>query len=399
MGKGQGMKPYVLISGLALRDNNRGTSALGYGAISFMFEKGLLSEGQTLVSVGECRLWIFLKWFVLHLLGKDKEIIKIGVREWTYKVCLFLTIEKKLANCCWFPFKKCLLYNRYANKISIAAAINGGDGFSDIYGEKIFLQRLPEIKYAMEHNIPLVLLPQTVGPFEKPECLTIATKILRYAHRVYVRDDCFVKELKEMGAKYEMSNDLSYYMKPEPWNICIETSNSIGINVSGLAWENKFHTLAGQFDNYPLLMEGIVKMFQKKQKTVYLIPHSYNYQKPELYNDDLKAARELYNNLDDKTNVVLIDKDLISPQVKYVISRMSFFVGTRMHANFAAIFTHVPLFGLAYSYKFKGAFENNGIFERTDNITNISESDIASILKDIENAYYEDVETKNILHK
>ena len=391
MGKSEEMKPYVLISGLSLRDNNRGTSALGYGAVSFMYEKGMLSDGQVIVSIGDCGLWVFLKWFIKHLLGQDKRVIKIDNREWTYKVCQFLTIEKKLANSKWFPLKKFLLYNRYANKISMVAAINGGDGFSDIYGEAIFHQRLPETNYAMENSIPLVLLPQTVGPFEIKECITQAKEILKYASIVYVRDDCFVQELKDMGAKYELSNDLSYYMKPEPWDISIDTDNAIGINVSGLAWDNKFHTLAGQFENYPQLMEGIVKMFQKRGKTVYLISHSYNYNMPEPENDDLKAARELYNSLDDKSNVVLIDKDLISPQVKYVISRMSYFVGTRMHANFAAIFSKVPLFGLAYSYKFKGAFENNGIFNRTATINNINTGEVGCIISKIEEAYREDV--------
>ena len=40
MGKSKIIKPYVFISGLALRDNNRGTAALGYGAISFLKDKG-----------------------------------------------------------------------------------------------------------------------------------------------------------------------------------------------------------------------------------------------------------------------------------------------------------------------------------------------------------------------
>ena len=70
---------------------------------------------------------------------------------------------------------------------------------------------------------------------------------------------------------------------------------------------------------------------------------------------------------------------------------MSFFVGTRMHANFAAIFTKVPLFGLAYSYKFKGAFENNGIFNRTADINNITVEKIDDIIKKIGDAYKEDV--------
>lgn len=388
------MKPYVLISGLALRDNNRGTAALGYGAVSFMYERGLLLDNQTIVNVRELGAKVFFKWVISHILGRDKSIIKVNNRKWIYKTCAFLPVEKRLVACNWFPLKKYLLSQRYASKISLVAAINGGDGFSDIYGEKIFRQRLIGINFAMEHKIPLILLPQTVGPFNNRECLVMAETILKYACKVYVRDECFIKELEGMGAEFELTNDLSYYMKPEPWDICVDSEKAVGVNVSGLAWDNKFETLAGQFANYPLLMTGIVKMFQKKGKKVYLISHSYNYQHPELHNDDLKAARELYDGLDDKSNVVLIDKDLISPQVKYLISRMSFFIGTRMHANFAAIFTHVPLFGLSYSYKFKGAFENNGIFNRTANINNVKIVQVENILKNIESAYQEDVEAK-----
>ena len=177
-------------------------------------------------------------------------------------------------------------------------------------------------------------------------------------------------------------------MKLELWEIEIDTQNAIGINVSGLAYDNNFHTLAGQFPYYQELMEKIVMLFQGMGKHVYLISHSFNYNQPERNNDDLFAAKQLYAKLDDKKNIHLVNKDLISPQVKYLISRMSFFVGTRMHANFAAIFTNVPLFGLAYSYKFKGAFENNGIYNRIANIRNMKPEDVDLIVKAIESAYY-----------
>ena len=70
---------------------------------------------------------------------------------------------------------------------------------------------------------------------------------------------------------------------------------------------------------------------------------------------------------------------------------MSFFIGTRMHANFAAIYTNVPLFGLAYSYKFEGAFNANGLdgTKQTVMINNIKESDIDSIIQKIDNVYHE----------
>ena len=68
---------------------------------------------------------------------------------------------------------------------------------------------------------------------------------------------------------------------------------------------------------------------------------------------------------------------------------MSFFIGTRMHANFAAIYTGVPVFGLAYSYKFAGAFDANNLNgkEQTAMINNISDSEIPTIIKKIDRFY------------
>ena len=68
---------------------------------------------------------------------------------------------------------------------------------------------------------------------------------------------------------------------------------------------------------------------------------------------------------------------------------MNFFIGTRMHANFAAIYSNVPLFGLAYSYKFEGAFNANGLNgkEQTAIINNITREDIPNIINKIEHFY------------
>ena len=41
---------YVLISGFNIHDNNRGTAALSYGAISFLKEKNLLKNKQKIVN-------------------------------------------------------------------------------------------------------------------------------------------------------------------------------------------------------------------------------------------------------------------------------------------------------------------------------------------------------------
>ena len=164
---------------------------------------------------------------------------------------------------------------------------------------------------------------------------------------------------------------------------------SVGINISGLAFSNKFSGLEGQFTSYPKLMENLIKVFQKKNVPVFLIPHSYNYKKTEQNNDDLQACKAIYDGLNDKNNVICINKDLSSPKIKFLISKMSFFVGTRMHANFAAIYTGVPVFGLAYSYKFISGFNANGLNgeSQTVMINNISDSDIPVIVEKVLHYY------------
>lgn len=372
-------KNYIIISGLNVNDNNRGTAALGYGSVSFLLEKGFLQENQTLLNFR-----IYKNPLKKQNREDVTEYIEIDGRKWKHIVLCVSIIEVLLLK----KFGFVLPFTRFGNAIRNTeriAAINGGDGFSDIYNTRTFLIRLPETEIAMCYGIPLIVLPQTLGPFEHESNRKIGEKILRYAEKVYVRDDKYIKELDEYGIKYEKTKDLSFYMKPQPWNVDIK-ENAVGINVSGLAYSNHFRTLAGKFDQYPNLIDKLITYYRDKGYPVYLIPHSYNYTCPEIDNDDMVACRQAYNKLEDKRNVVLLDQDLTSPQVKYVISKMSFFIGTRMHANFAAIYTGVPVFGLAYSYKFQGAFDANGLDgkKQTTVINNMTNQKISSVIRKID---------------
>ena len=375
-------KKYIIISGLNLRDNNRGTAALGYGAISFLQQRENLKEGTILLNI-RC-----YKNFLKSCNRKCKEeILSVNSITWHRKTIGIFIIE-------WWLLRKLgilLPWSQTAKllkSVEYVAAINGGDGFSDIYGTDTFHSRLLETWIALKMNIPVIQLPQTLGPFQLQRNYDEARYILSHSKTVYVRDDKFTPELKKMGIKNELTKDLSAYMQPEPWNIDIKP-NSVGINVSGLAYSNGFRTLAGQFDAYPELIDRLICHFRDKGHTIYLIPHSYNYEIPEPNNDDMVACKAAYDKLKDKSNVIFVDNDLISPQVKYVISKMSFFIGTRMHANFASIYSGVPLFGLAYSYKFEGAFNANGLDgkNQTAMIIGIKEKDINGIIEKVEKTY------------
>lgn len=375
------MKKYVYISGLALRDNNRGTAALGYGSFSFLKEKGLLSEGTKVLNI-VFRKNIFKKSHIgvhrykRNIQGVAVELVIVNIfflEDWLFKKFNII-----------LPFSR---IKKFMKKVKFVATINGGDGFSDIYGVGTFMGRLTEAKYALRFQKPLIFLPQTIGPFSDEGCKKIAHSLLKYAEKVYVRDDKYVEVLDSLKVEYEKTRDLSFYMKPEPFAVDIP-NNAIGINVSGLAYSNGFRDLSGQFENYPYLIDRLISSFQSKGCKIYLIPHSYNYYQPEENNDDLEACQKAFNQLKSKQNVVLLDEDLEAPQIKYVISRMSFFIGTRMHANFAAIYTKVPLYGLSYSYKFEGAFKANGAYNNNiSDIVKISREECDSVVTRIMEYY------------
>lgn len=370
------MKQNIIISGLHLSDNNRGSAALGYGAIEFLKLQNKLSEKNTLVNFR-----FYKNPFRASNRRPFVEQVNVGnvsIPHITYNIFFLQLIAARFFRIV-FPFSR---ISKVLKDTSLIAAINGGDGFSDIYGETWFFNRLQEFFLARIYNIPLVILPQTLGPFKRKKNYLIAKHVLEYASRIYVRDDRFDEELKKMGLPFEHSKDLSFYMKPEPWNIEVK-ENAVGINVSGLAYSNKFKTLAGQFSMYPYLIESLIRAFQLRKIPVYLISHSYNYKNDDTNNDDIVASRSVYKRLNEKKGVYLIDHDLTSPQTKYVISKMNFFIGTRMHANFAAIYTGVPVYGLAYSYKFQGAFEANGIYDSTSMINNISKDEADVIVSKI----------------
>src|SRR5690606_11284208 len=347
------MKKNIFISGFSLDTSNRGTQALGYGALSFLKITENLTSDVEIISPS------FYKNPIRYWSKRiRKQTVAINDHSYNIKYRMYWTFDVKLV---LFLFKLFGTYipltsfGRDIKDMHYLAAICGGDGFSDIYSDDAMRNHLKWIFVAKKSKKPYIFLPQTIGPFNKKHNYELAEVVLKNAQKVNVRDSAFLSDLNDMEVTFQMCDDLSYYMEPAPVSIEIP-SNAIGVNISGLCYYNTFHNMAGEFTHYKLLLTKIVEYFQSQEMLVYIIPHSYNYNKPNYSEDDLSATKEFYQSLSDQNNIILIDQDLKSPQIKYLISRMSFFVGSRMHSCFAAIYTNTPVFGLGYSYKYEHNF-------------------------------------------
>ena len=77
--------------------------------------------------------------------------------------------------------------------------VSGGDSFSDIYGSHRFSLIVRPKLIAAKRGIPLVLLPQTYGPFEGREARELARQAVLGARIAWARDPYSFDALQELG--------------------------------------------------------------------------------------------------------------------------------------------------------------------------------------------------------
>ncbi len=380
------MDKIIFFSAFQGNDTNRGCQALSYGALH-LISNSYKTGNITIISPS---------YYIRKKRNDELHIIKIKENALEIKRRYYWLPEIIITSILIKLFGKKFEIGKFGSdmeRLEHVYSINGGDGFSDIYSSKSFTTSLWPSIIGVFLNKNVTMLPQTIGPFSKLRNRKLAEYVLKKANKVYVRDLVFADQLKELNVPFILSNDVSYYMIPQKVNITIE-NDAIGINISGLAYYNNFRNLKGRFPYYKELIIKIIEMFQMSGKTVYLIPHTYNSNHPEIDSDDLQAAIDIHELLGNKLGVKIINGDYIAPELKYIISKFDFFIGNRMHANFAAIYSNVPVFGLSYSYKFSGTFNQYGLNDHYCSVIDLKEEDIQDIITKIEKCYSDRQKTK-----
>ncbi len=100
--------------------------------------------------------------------------------------------------------------------------VSGGDSFSDIYGRKRFdLIHRPKA-IAINRGIPLILLPQTYGPYKDTQVRTLAAQAVRGASMAWARDEHSFEILKGLLGEHfnpeihRCGVDMAFSLPPSP---------------------------------------------------------------------------------------------------------------------------------------------------------------------------------------
>jgi len=238
-------------------------------------------------------------------------------------------------------------------KCDLVIDLTQGDSFTDIYGEWIFysytiLKRLVEVQ-----GVPLVLGPQTYGPFINEKHKKFAVQTIKKANSVITRDILSEQYLIDNGIeKVHVTTDIAFFLPFDQTEFKKEVTK-IGINISGLLVKDKVENTETDFSvktDYDKFITNIVEwLSDQKGYEVFIIPH---------VREDYEAGVRLLG--DDKNRVTFVEPFDSPIDAKSFISDMDVFIGARMHATIASFSSGIATIPVGYSRKFRGLFDTLG---------------------------------------
>jgi len=298
---------------------------------------------------------------------------------------------------------RCVRWLPRVRHVDVFFDISGGDSFSEIYGLDRFRRQAAVKWFAIEQGKPLVLLPQTYGPFRSEGAIAEVRRIVSRSALVATRDADGAEELANWIGPNAVRRvtrcpDLAFFLDPEPVPLDREPilrerregEVLVGLNVSSLLW-NGANDFGIKFDYRQFVCALVRRLLARSDVRVVLVPHVMEYAPSapghgvESRNGrqflDTSACREAAESIAEDADGRL--GCVIHPygpaQIKFLIGQCEFFIGARMHSCIAAISQGIPCAVLAYSKKARGVLKQLTI---DDLVVDLRERDLDGCVRD-----------------
>ena len=272
--------------------------------------------------------------------------------------------------------------HRTIARCAIFFDIGAGDSFSDIYGWRRFGLILASKWFAARHG-PLVMSPQTIGPFATARSRIAATAVMKRARTVYARDETSFAVLRELGLadRSRLTTDVAFalpYARPADKGARDLTGRvRVGLNVSALLYRRdiaKGDRIALALD-YPKLIDAVIaRLAGDPRVELHLVPHVLAIGME--HEDDYAVAEGLKA----RHPALILPPRFAGPSAaKSYIADLDLLIGSRMHATVAALSSDTAVLPFGYSRKFSGLFGSLG-FPVVGDLTSQDEAALLGLL-------------------
>ncbi len=245
--------------------------------------------------------------------------------------------------------------------VDLVVDIGAGDSFAEIYSPKRFIFLWYSKLLALRGGVPLLLAPQTIGPFTRQPYKWLAGRVMNRAAAVVARDRTSLAVAQALAPRAPtlLAADVAFAL-PFTDRSAERASHGgsarlrVGLNVSGLLYaqaESGDNHFALDVD-YVAFAHGLIEtLLARDDVEVLLVTHAIS--GSDAGDDDGAIADRLAARYPAVTRVPGFDHPSAA---KSFISSLDFLVASRMHACIAACSARVPFLPVAYSRKFEGVF-------------------------------------------
>ena len=148
----------------------------------------------------------------------------------------------------------------------------------------------------------------------------------------------------------------------------------IGINISGLLYSGGYtkNNMFGLKNDYKVIIDKVVRdLLEYTTAKILFVPHVFgpvglDDDSFDCLENDIDACHVIMESLisDSKKRLHIVNDIYDQSEIKYIIGKCDFFVGSRMHSCIAALSQGIPAIAIAYSDKFVGVFGSIGLEEQ-----------------------------------
>lgn len=341
----------ITIIGSAL-SGNKGASAMLEAAIQTLRER-LDSPRFTLLSMYPAE-------DAAQNIYPDLEIVPAAPRQ------LGVTINSLALAYRLLPFLRRTLRERSASIRALAESSvlldQGGITFTD-GREKFLLYNIASILPALNVKTPVFKCAQAVGPFRNPINRRASRTFLPKAHTIVTRGRITHEFAEELGltnlvagADYAFSLELDGTEAAEVGahvDLTFFEGDVVGVCPSVVLQKK----VDGRGGDYTGQLVSFIESVRAQGKRVLLIPHSVRTGTEKTHNNDLPLCRDIHARLQPGDDLLFVDRELTSQQLRYLIGRCDLFVASRFHAMVSSLAMAVPTLVIGWSHKYREVLE------------------------------------------
>ncbi|WP_104091168.1 polysaccharide pyruvyl transferase family protein [Arthrobacter sp. GMC3] len=260
---------------------------------------------------------------------------------------------------------------KWLSGFDVVVDTRSGDSFADIYGLQRHAIMTAVAACALRARVPLILGPQTIGPFNTLRGRLLARCSLWGVKILMARDTESAAEAARLGRAVDvLTTDVVFALDiPQ-----VGKTRDVILNISGLLWNENPHV---DFRSYRNSIARLHDLMLARGRRITVMAHVLDSGNSD---NDVPAIHEFIESSRSSAEIVIptgLD------DVREVVASGNVVIGSRMHACLNALSVGTPAIPLAYSRKFEPLFRGLG-WEHTVDLRDETIDPVAAVLKHLE---------------